>query len=98
MSWERPCSSNEYVMGAPLFKKATVNLENGKKIVINAPTNNAANRYINHMKFNGMDYTKNRLSHEELMKGAVINIEMSAHPNKQRGTQKEDLPYSFSNQ
>ena len=88
--------SNEYVMGAPLFKKATVNLENGKKIIINAPANNAQNRYINSMKFNGKDYTKNMLSHEELMKGAVIDVEMTAIPNKQRGTQKADFPYSFS--
>ena len=88
--------SDEYVMGAPLFKKATVNLENGKKIVINAPANNAQNRYINSMKFNGKDYSKNMLSHEELMKGSVIDIEMTANPNKQRGTQKADFPYSFS--
>ena len=90
--------SDEYIMGAPLFKKATVNLENGEKVVINAPSNNAANRYINSMKINDKDYTKNWLSYEELMKGAVIDVEMSANPNQQRGTKKEDFPYSFSNQ
>ena len=88
--------SNEYVLGAPLFKKATINLENGKKIVINAPANNADNKYIKSMKLNSQTCTKNWLSHETLMKGAVIDFEMSATPNTQRGVQKDDFPYSFS--
>ena len=90
--------SGEYILGAPLFKKATVNLENGKKLVINAPANNAENKYINSLKFNDHTYTKNWLSHEALMKGAVVDIEMSANPNKQRGIKKVDFPYSFSNE
>jgi len=88
--------SDEYVLGTPLFKKATINLENGKKIVINAPANNAGNRYINHMKFNKANYSKNWLSHEAMMKGAVIDFEMAASPNRQRGTRENDFPCSFS--
>jgi len=88
--------SDEYIMGAPLFKKAIIHLENGKQIVINAPANNAGNRYIKNMKLNGKRYTKNWLSHQALMKGAVIDIEMDEKPNQQRGITKEDFPYSFS--
>jgi predicted alpha-1,2-mannosidase len=90
--------SDEYVLGAPLFRKATITLENGKKIVINAPANNAENIYIKSMKLNGKPHAKNWLSHETLMKGATIDMEMTATPNKQRGTQKSDFPYSFSNE
>jgi len=90
--------SDQYVMGAPLFKKATIHLENGKKIVINAPANNAENRYINNMKLNNQAYTKNWLSHETLMKGVVVDIEMAASSNRQRGIQKADFPYSFSDE
>ncbi len=90
--------SDQYVMGAPLFKKATLNLENGKKVVINAPANNAENLYIKNMKYNSQAYSKNWLSHESLMKGAVIDIEMAASPNKQRGVKKVDFPYSFSDE
>jgi len=88
--------SDEYILGAPLFKKATIHLENGKKIVINAPANNAENRYIKSMKFNKKTDTKNWLSHQALMKGAVIDFEMAASPNQQRGTHEKDFPYSFS--
>jgi predicted alpha-1,2-mannosidase len=88
--------SGQYVLGAPLFRKATIHLENGKKIVINAPGNNAENIYIKSMKLNNQTYTKNWLSHETLMKGAVVDFEMTASPNHQRGTKKDDFPYSFS--
>ncbi len=89
---------DQYVMGAPLFKKVTVNLENGNKIVINAPKNSDDNKYIESMKVNGKSYDKNYLKHSELIKGAKINIEMSDSPNKNRGTKKDAFPYSFSNE
>jgi putative alpha-1,2-mannosidase len=50
------------------------------------------------MSLNGKNYSKNWLSHKELMKGAIIDFEMSDSPNKNRGTKNEDAPYSLSNQ
>lgn len=88
--------TTQYVMGAPLFKKATLHFENGKSLVINAPANSAENFYIKSLKFNGQNYTKNYLDHNDLMKGAVLDIEMDDQPNKQRGIQPADFPYSFS--
>ena len=88
--------SNEYVLGAPLFKNATVHLENGKDIRIEAPENNDSNIYIKNMKLNGENYTKNYLKHETLMDGAVIRMEMDRTPNTDRGTAEDDAPYSFS--
>lgn len=88
--------SNEYVLGAPLFKKAIVHLENGKDIHIEAPNNSSSNIYIKDMKVNGEEYTKNYLKHDALMNGAVISIEMDNTPNKARGVSDDDTPYSFS--
>lgn len=90
-------ASDQFAMGAPLFKKLTMKLENGKEIIINAPENSSENRYIKNMKFNGKPYSKTWLSYSELMKGAVIDIQMDSVPNKSRGINKEDLPYSLSN-
>jgi predicted alpha-1,2-mannosidase len=90
-------ATDQYVLGAPLFEKATLHLENGNKMVINAPKNSNENRYIQKMTLNGKEYTKTWLSHKELMEGATINYEMGSEPNKERGTKKEDLPYSLSN-
>ncbi|WP_343590785.1 GH92 family glycosyl hydrolase [Flavobacterium sp.] len=91
-------ASDQYVIGAPLFKKVTLQLENGKSITINSPENSEQNRYIQNMKLNGKVYTKNWLSHSELMKGATLDFDMSSEPNKKRGINKEDFPYSLSNE
>ena len=88
----------QYIIGAPLFKKATLQFENGKTLVINAPQNNTENFYIQSMKLNGETYTKNYLDFNELMKGGVWDVEMGNEPNKTRGMQASDLPYSFSTQ
>jgi predicted alpha-1,2-mannosidase len=89
--------SNEYILGSPLFKSVTVRLDNGKEIVIKANGNSRDNRYIREMTLNGKRWTKNYLTHEDLMKGATIDFQMSPVPNKERGTEKTDYPYSFSN-
>jgi predicted alpha-1,2-mannosidase len=90
--------SCQYVMGAPLFKKMTINLENGKVIHINAPNNSAENRYIKTMLYNGKPYTKNWVLHQDLLKGAELNFDMSPVPNKQRGINPDDVPFSESKQ
>ena len=90
--------SGEYVMGAPLFKKAILTLENGKQIVLNAPDNTNENRYIRSLKMNGKEYNHNWLKHEELMDGAVLDFDMSHTPNTGRGINDEDFPYSLTNE
>ena len=90
--------SDEYILGSPLFDKATLYLENGNEVVITSNNNNVKNRYIESMTLNGQNHTKNYLTHKELMDGAIINFNMSDTPNKVRGTKETDLPYSFSNE
>jgi predicted alpha-1,2-mannosidase len=89
-------ASDQYVLGAPLFPKATLHLPGGHDVVLNAPANSATNRYINNLTLNGQPYAHNWLSHAELLKGATLNFEMSAAPNKARGTQPADAPFSAS--
>lgn len=89
-------ATDQYVIGAPLFRKATLQLENGKQLVINAPENSPENLYINSARLNGKAYDKNWLSHSELMKGATIDFDMSDSPNKERGTKADAFPYSMS--
>jgi predicted alpha-1,2-mannosidase len=88
--------TDEYVMGAPLFKKATLHFENGNSFVINAPENNSKNIYMESVKLNGQEYTKNYLKHADLQNGGVLDIQMSDKPAMNRGVQAEDFPYSFS--
>jgi predicted alpha-1,2-mannosidase len=91
-------ASDQYALGAPLFKKVTINLENGKTIIINAINNSPENKYVKSLDFNGKPYTKNWLSHKALLNGATLNFKMSAMPNEQRGTLQTDSPFSMSNE
>jgi predicted alpha-1,2-mannosidase len=91
-------ATDQYVLGAPLFKKMTLQLENGKQLVINAPNNSAENKYVNGLKVNGQDHSKTWLSHQALLEGATLDFDMSATPNKQRGVNEADFPYSFSSE
>ena len=88
--------SEEYVLGAPLFKKTTVQLENGKQVVIEAAKNTDANKYVQQLKWNNVLYTKNYINHFDLLKGVVLNFSMNNIPNRQRGNTKITYPYSYS--
>jgi putative alpha-1,2-mannosidase len=87
---------NQYVIGAPLFRKATLNLENGRRLVINAADNSAQRRYIKALRVNGRTVDRNWLGHAELSAGATLDFDMSATPNLKRVTADVDVPYSFS--
>jgi predicted alpha-1,2-mannosidase len=88
--------SGEYVFGAPLFNKITLQLENGKEFVVNAENNSAENLFVDEIKLNGNEYNKNYLTHEDLLKGGNLNFTMSNQPDKNRGTGIESFPYSMS--
>jgi predicted alpha-1,2-mannosidase len=87
--------SNEYVIGSPLFEKVTLHLENGKQVTITSKNNNRENRYISSLQVNGKTYSKNYLKHEDLLTGLKIQYRMAPSPDKKRGINDNDAPYSF---
>lgn len=89
-------ATDQYVLGAPLFKRVTLTLDNGKIFTIEAPENNDRNRYVQSVLLNGKPFATNWISHFEIQKGGRIQVKMSAEPNKQRGIQPGTFPYSFS--
>lgn len=90
--------TDEYVMGSPLFKKATITLEDGKKFVIEANGNDAQNVYIQNATLNGKPFSRNYLKYSDITNGGILKMNMGAAPAKDRGTAKEDMPFSVSPQ
>ncbi len=86
----------QYVLGAPLFKKVTLSLENGKTFTIEAPGNSVDSKYVQSATFNEKPYDKNYIDHFDIQKGGTFQLKMSSAPNKQKGIKEEDFPYSFS--
>ena len=88
--------TDQYVLGAPLFPRVTINFENGKKMQIIASGNDDGHRYVERMRLNRKVYTKNYITHADLLKGGRIEFRMSEQPNRLRGIGDADVPYSFS--
>lgn len=89
-------ASNEYVLGAPLFERATVKLENGNKFVVDAAGNSSSTPYVRTLLLDGKEYKHNYITHETLLRGVNIKAQMDSLPNCLRGICDDDAPYSFS--
>ncbi|NHC46937.1 glycoside hydrolase family 92 protein [Motilibacter sp. K478] len=87
--------SQNYVLGSPLFTKATVHLENGKDLVISAPNNSGQNVYVQGVKLDGQAYTKNWVSHRDLADGGTLEFDMGATPSAW-GSGDTDVPPSLT--
>ncbi|NIM19577.1 MAG: glycoside hydrolase family 92 protein [Candidatus Latescibacteria bacterium] len=81
-----------YVIGSPLFEKATIHLENGKEFVIKASDASMSNAFIQSATLNGRAYTKSYLRHADIVNGGELEFQMGADPNWQWGAQDDDAP------
>lgn len=89
-------ATDQYVLGAPLFKKVILRLENGKRFEIAAPQNNNENRYIKDALLDGKALDQNWISHQRILDGGQLLFQMDKTPNKTRGTNAKAYPFSFS--
>ncbi len=89
---------DQYVIGSPLFKKATLFLENGNKFIISANNNSEKNFYIQSASLNAKEYKNNYIKYDDIQKGGELKFNLGDQPNKDWGNQPENVPYSFSNE
>ena len=90
--------TDQYIIGSPLFRKATVHLSNGKDLVLSAEDNSAENIYIKDIRVGGKKYAKTFFTHGQLENGGLISFGMTSEPDTSRGTDTSDRPYSFSDE
>ncbi|MBK7391924.1 MAG: GH92 family glycosyl hydrolase [Chloracidobacterium sp.] len=69
-----------YAFGTPLFPEMTYRLENGKTFTVRAKNVSSANKYILNAKLNGAPYKKALITHEDLMRGGVLEFAMIDQP------------------
>ncbi|MDQ6469258.1 GH92 family glycosyl hydrolase [Flavobacterium sp. LHD-80] len=74
--------SDEYVLGSPLVKNATFNLENGKKFEVETVNQSDKNVFVSKVLLNGKELSEPFLKHSDVMKGGKITFYMSSKPNK----------------
>ncbi len=88
--------TDQYVFGSPLFKRAILSFENGKKLTITAPLNSERNVYVHNISLNGHRLDNNYILHSQLRSGGKLSFEMGYEPNLRRGTEDPDAPFSMS--
>ena len=72
----------EYTLGAPLFPHAVIHLENGKKIVFDAPGNGPATPYAARVLVNGAEHRPTIIQHSTLASGASLRFDMKKSQNE----------------
>ncbi|BCY11269.1 GH92 family glycosyl hydrolase [Actinoplanes sp. L3-i22] len=87
--------TTDYAIGAPLHAKATIALENGRTFTVSAPGVSDTNRYIQNATLNGVAYTKNYLTHADLLAGGTLAFTMGPNPSSW-GTGTADIPSSLT--
>jgi predicted alpha-1,2-mannosidase len=86
--------TTEYVIGSPLFDRATITLADGKKFVINANQNGPLRPYIREAKLNDTKFERTYLTHDQIVKGGELNFDMTSAPNYKWATAPESRPGS----
>ena len=75
-------ASGEYIIGTPMLEEATIHLPDRKTFAIKAPRKKGNEIYIRSIKLNGKKYTKNYITHQDILNGGTLEFVMSATPQK----------------
>jgi putative alpha-1,2-mannosidase len=90
--------SNQYSLGRPFVRKATLNLPNGKRFSVVADGLSDANAYVGGVTLDGKPLHRAFITHQELMAGGELRFAMQAQPDKDWPGAGAQAPYSMSAQ
>ena len=85
-----------YIIGSPFMDKATITLDpkyfKGGKFTVIAKNNSARNMYIQSATLNGKPYSRSWITHDQIVAGGTLDLEMGPTPNHTWGTAPADRP------
>jgi len=73
--------SGEYMIGSPLFTRLTLALPGGRRFVISAPQNSAANLYIQSARLNGKPLDAPLVTWRDIQAGGLLEFDMGPEPS-----------------
>ena len=89
-----------YEISSPIFSKITIHLNpryyKGKQFVIDATNNSAQNLYIQSAQLNGKPLNRPWMTHETVVNGGTLTLQMGLKPNKAWGAAPDQAPVSMS--
>ncbi len=89
-------ATDQYVIGSPLFKKATLSLMNGNKFTIIGKNNSKENFYIQSILFNTKIHSYSYINFIDIQNGGKLEFNLGNNPNPNWGQKQTDVPYSLS--
>jgi predicted alpha-1,2-mannosidase len=73
--------SDQYALGSPLVKEASIRLENGKSFSVKTVNQSEGNVYVKKVELNGSLLNRLFIHHNEIMNGGELTFYMSESPN-----------------
>ncbi|HEU5430459.1 MAG TPA: glycoside hydrolase domain-containing protein, partial [Thermomicrobiales bacterium] len=89
-------ASNQYVIGRPFVRRATLHLPDGKTFVVVADGLGKDHPYIGAVSLNGKPLERDYLTYAEIAGGGILRFTMQAQPNRTWAVRPEDRPYSMT--
>jgi hypothetical protein len=83
----------EYVIGTPLFDRATIALESGRRFVIRAHRQGAGDFYVQSVRLNGRPHPRSVLTEDEILVGGELVFELGPAPSSW-GSGEADRPHT----
>jgi predicted alpha-1,2-mannosidase len=83
-----------YNIGSPIFNRVSVDLDNGKKFIIDAKNSSQENKYIQSARLNGVVWNKPWFAHSDIAQGGRLELVMGPRPNKSWGAAPGAAPPS----
>ncbi|RZK26706.1 MAG: glycoside hydrolase family 92 protein [Flavobacterium sp.] len=72
--------SDEYSLGSPSIKNASLTLENGKIFAVEAVNQSDKNVYVSRVLLNGQPITNHTIKHSDIINGGKLTFYMSSKP------------------
>ncbi len=84
----------EYVLFAPLFDEAVLQLENGNRFTIRAHRQNPGDSHIRHVRLNGVVWNRSAIPHERIIQGGEFTFVLAQSPDTSWGRPPAHRPTS----
>ncbi|MCK5136451.1 MAG: GH92 family glycosyl hydrolase [Bacteroidales bacterium] len=84
-----------YNIGSPVFEEVSMTLDNGNTFIVVANGCSKVNKYIQSARLNGEPLTRPWFTHEDILNGSTLELEMGPYPNKEWGASPVAAPPSM---
>lgn len=84
--------SDCWVLGSPLFDRASIDVGGGRRFTVRAEGNGPENVYVQSARLNGEPLTRSFLRHDEIVAGGELVFVMGPEPNVRWGAAPPDRP------